>query len=121
MRISDWSSDVCSSDLMAEKQDILAAHPDGQRRFYEMKGGGYSNCNLFWLGSEAALKATESFREGGQFAKHPSRIVKAFGILNLIRFRFGLTTLEGIFRHISRRFGVRVRPMVVRSEEHTSE
>src|SRR3546814_18102724 len=98
MRISDWSSDVCSSDLMAEKQDILAAHPDGQRRFYEMKGGGYSNCNLFWLGSEAALKATESFREGGQFAKHPSRIVKAFGILNLIRFRFGLTTLEGIFQ-----------------------
>lgn len=99
--------------VMAEKQDILAAHPDGQRRFYEMKGGGYSNCNLFWLGGEAALKATESFREGGQFAKHPSRIVKAFGILNLIRFRFGLTTLEGMFRHISRRFGVRVRPMVV--------
>src|SRR3546814_2748306 len=50
--------------VMAEKQDILAAHPDGQRRFYEMKGGGYSNCNLFWLGSEAALKATESLREG---------------------------------------------------------
>lgn len=99
--------------VMAEKQDILAAHPDGQRRFYEMKGGGYSNCNLFWLGSEKALKATESFREGGQFAKHPKRIVKAFGLLNLLRFRFGLSTLDGMFRHISRRFGVRVRPMVV--------
>ena len=99
--------------VMAEKQDILTAHPDGQRRFYEVRDGGYSNCNLFWLGGEKALKATESFREGGQFAKHPRRIVKAFGILNLIRFRLGLTTLDGMFRHISRRFGVRVKPMVV--------
>lgn len=99
--------------VMAEKQDILAAHPDGQRRFYEIRGGGYSNCNLFWLGGEKALKATESFREGGQFAKHPKRIVKAFGILNLLRFRFGFVTLESMFRHISRRFGVRVKPMLV--------
>lgn len=99
--------------VMAEKRDIMAAHPEGQRRFYEFKDGGYSNCNLFWMRGEKALKTTESFREGGQFAKHPARIVKAFGVLNLIRFRFGLTTLQGMFRHISRRFGVRIRPMVV--------
>lgn len=99
--------------VIAEKTDILAAHPDGQRRFYEVKGGGYSNCNLFWLGSEASLRATESFREGGQFAKRPGRIVKAFGVLNLLRFRFGLTTIEGMFRHISRRFRVRIKPMLV--------
>jgi hypothetical protein len=99
--------------VMAEKQDIRAAHPEGQRRFYEMKCGGYSNCNLFWLGSERALAATESFREGGQFAKHPKRILKAFGLLNLLRFRFGTVTLEAMFHHISRRFGVRVKPMVV--------
>src|SRR3546814_19518012 len=78
--------------VMAEKQDILAAHPDGQRRFYEMKGGGSSNSHHFWIGSEAALKATESYSEGGQFAKHPSRLVTALGIMNLIRFSFGLQT-----------------------------
>src|SRR3546814_10202979 len=27
MRISDWSSDVCSSDLLARAQAFLAAHP----------------------------------------------------------------------------------------------
>lgn len=99
--------------VMAEKTDIRAAHPEGQRRFYEFRDGGFSNCNLFWLGSDKALKATEAFRHGGQFAKHPARIAKAFGLLNLIRFRLGLWTLERAFRHLSRRFKVKIVPMVV--------
>ncbi len=97
---------------MAEKNAIRAAHPDGQRRFYEFADGGYSNCNLFWLGSERALRATESFREGGQFAKHPARLVKAFGLVNLIRFRLGWWSIHTGFRAISRRFGVRVKPWI---------
>lgn len=99
--------------VMAEKTDIRAAHPDGQRRFYEFKDGGFSNCNLFWLGSERALRATDSFREGGQFAKYPARIVKAFGLINLIRFRLGIDPIHRAFRAISRRFGVRVVPWIV--------
>lgn len=98
---------------MARKQDIRATHPEGQRRFYEFKGGGYSNCNMFWLGSERALRATETFRHGGQFAKKPERIIKAFGLMNLIRFRLGLHTLEQMFRFISQRFGVDIRPVVM--------
>ena len=100
--------------VFAEKTDIRAAHPDGQRRFYEFRDGGYSNCNLFWIGSERALAAAETFREGGQFAKHPARIVKAFGLLNLIRFRLGLNRLDQAFRHISRRFKVRIVPLVMK-------
>jgi GTP:adenosylcobinamide-phosphate guanylyltransferase len=99
--------------VMARKEDIRAAHPDGQRRFYEFKDGGYSNCNMFWLASEKALRATESFRHGGQFAKKPERIIKAFGVMNLIRFRLGWHTLEQMFRFISRRFGVDIRPLVM--------
>jgi GTP:adenosylcobinamide-phosphate guanylyltransferase len=98
---------------VAEKTNIRAAHPDGQRRFYEFKDGGYSNCNMFWLGSERALRATEAFREGGQFAKKPERIIKAFGLLNLIRFRMGWHSIERMFRFISRRFGIEVRPLIV--------
>lgn len=99
--------------VFAERRNIMSAHPDGQRRFYEFRDAAISNCNLFWLGSERALKSVNSFREGGQFAKHPARIVKAFGILNLIRFRLRLATLERAFQHISRRFGVRIKPMLV--------
>jgi GTP:adenosylcobinamide-phosphate guanylyltransferase len=100
--------------MMAERSDILAAHPDGQRRFYGFRGGAYSNCNLFWLASERALRATDSFRLGGQFAKHKRRAVKALGLTTLFLYATRLLTLEGMFRHFSRRFGVRILALVTR-------
>src|SRR3546814_5011250 len=30
MRISDWSSDVCSSDLILEASDVLGCHPSNE-------------------------------------------------------------------------------------------
>jgi GTP:adenosylcobinamide-phosphate guanylyltransferase len=101
---------------MARKEDIQATHPEGQNRFYEFKDGGFSNCNMFWIGSRRALAATEAFRHGGQFAKKPERIVKAFGVLNLLRFRLGRHSLAQMFGFISRRFGVEVRPLVFEGE-----
>jgi len=98
----------------ARRERVIAAHPDGQRRFYRFRGGEYSNCNTYVLGSREALKAAEVFRGGGQFAKFPMRIVRAFGLLNLIRFRYGLATLDGAFRGFSRRFGLTIRPVLVR-------
>jgi GTP:adenosylcobinamide-phosphate guanylyltransferase len=92
---------------------VLAAHPDGQRRFYRFSDDAYSNCNSYWLGSTHALKVAEVFRSGGQFAKHPLRIVNAFGLLNLLRFRFGIGTLDGAFRRFSSRFELNVRPVLV--------
>lgn len=97
---------------LARKEDILAAHPDGQRRFYAFRDGEYSNCNLFWIAGPNALQVAETFREGGQFAKHPRRIIRAFGILNLIRFRYRLTTLGGLFANLSRRFGTLIVPHI---------
>ncbi len=99
--------------VMARAEDIIAVHPEGQKRFYEFRNGGYSNCNMFWLASPTALRATETFRYGGQFAKRPARIVKAFGILNLIRFRLGRHSLEEMFRFASKRFKVDIRPLVL--------
>ena len=100
--------------MMAEKQDILAAHPDGQRRFYGFRGGAYSNCNLFWLSAPHAFKAIESFRYGGQFAKRKRDAVRALGLTSLFLYASGLVTLDGMFRHFSRRFGVRILPLVAK-------
>lgn len=97
----------------ARKDDILAAHPDGQRRFYEFSDGGYSNCNCYWIGNPKALKAAEIFRSGGQFAKNPMRVASAFGILNLIRFRLGFGTLEAALSRISKRMGLCITPVVM--------
>ncbi len=97
----------------ARKNDILNAHPYGQRRFYTFADDGYSNCNCYWIANTDALRAVEVFRSGGRFAKHPLRIVSAFGLLNLIRFRLGIGTLADAFARVSHRFGITIRPIIV--------
>ncbi|KPF64636.1 NTP transferase domain-containing protein [Porphyrobacter sp. AAP60] len=98
---------------LARKEDVQAADPQGQQRFYKFRDGGYSNCNLYWLGNTKAVSAAEIWREGGQFVKFPRRIIKAFGLLNLLRFWLGNGTKEKLFAQISRRFGLRLVPVVL--------
>jgi GTP:adenosylcobinamide-phosphate guanylyltransferase len=100
--------------MMAEKTDILAAHPDGQRRFYAFRGGAYSNCNLFWISGEHSFRGIHSFRYGGQFAKRKMDAVRALGLFSLFLYLSRLVTLEGMFRHFSRRFGIRIVALVAK-------
>lgn len=95
------------------RASVLAAHRQGQRKFYNFADDSYSNCNTYWLRDRAALKAAETFRSGGQFVKHPARIVGAFGLLNLIRFRFGIGTLDQAFARFSRRFRLTISPVIL--------
>jgi GTP:adenosylcobinamide-phosphate guanylyltransferase len=98
---------------LATREAVLAAHPQGQRRFYHLRGGSYSNCNLYGLHGERAVRMAETFRSGGQFAKNPKRLAETFGLLNLLLVRFGLISLEGAMKRMSRHFGVKVEPLVV--------
>lgn len=99
---------------MAREDTVRAAHPDGQRRFYQFRDAGYSNCNLYGVAHAGALDAAEVFRGGGQFAKQAGRIIKAFGLINLILLRFRLVTLEQAMARISRRIGLRIVPVVLK-------
>ena len=102
---------------LARKEDVLSAHPEGQRRFYKFRDGEFSNCNLYGL-SHKGLESAETFREGGQFAKNPMRIARAFGFLNLIRLRYGLVTLDGAMQRLGRRLGVKVSAVVLADGAH---
>ncbi len=95
------------------RASVLAAHPTGQRKFYRFADDHYSNCNSYWLKNRAALAAAETFRSGGQFVKHPLRIVGAFGLLNLIRFRLGIGTLAQAFARFSRRLRLLIAPVIL--------
>lgn len=98
---------------LARREDVLAAHPDGQRRFYEFSDVAVSNCNAYWIGHPGALRATEAFRGGGQFVKKPLRLMRAFGLINLLRFRFGLGPIHHVFARISRHMKVEIAPLLV--------
>lgn len=107
------AADAGGAAALARREDVQAADPIGQKRFYEFRDGAYSNCNTYWLGSAQALKAAEIMRDGGQFIKYPRRIIKAFGLINLIRFRMGWGSKEKLFAQISRRFGFKLVPVVL--------
>lgn len=98
---------------LARREDVLAVHPEGQRRFYEFSDVAVSNCNAYWISHPGALKATEAFRGGGQFVKKPLRVMQAFGLINLLRFRFGLGPIHHIFARISRHLNLEVAPLLV--------
>jgi GTP:adenosylcobinamide-phosphate guanylyltransferase len=102
---------------IARKEDVLAAHPQGQRRFYRLRDGEFSNCNLYGL-SRRGLGLAETFREGGQFAKNPMRIARAFGFFNLILLRFGLVSLGNGMKRLGRRFKVRASAVVLADGAH---
>ena len=98
---------------LARREDVLAVHPEGQRRFYEFSDVAVSNCNAYWIGNRGALKAAEAFRGGGQFVKKPIRVMQAFGLINLLRFRFGLGPVHHIFQRVSRHLKVDIAPLLV--------
>ncbi|MDT9597937.1 NTP transferase domain-containing protein [Sphingosinicella rhizophila] len=103
---------------LASKSSVLASHPEAQRRFYEFSDDAYSNCNLYALAGRQALAMAETFREGGQFAKSPKRMIRAFGLINILLLRFRLISLSGAMKRLSRRFGGRVRAAVLADGRH---
>lgn len=98
---------------LARQADVLAAHPDGQRRFYGFADVSVSNCNAYWLAGPTALNAVEAFRGGGQFIKKPLRVLRAFGLINLLRFRFGLGPIYVVFDRLGRHMRLKLVPVLV--------
>lgn len=86
---------------------VRAAHPGSKdRSSYRLRDGGFSNCNLFGLGSARALAGIELFRSGGQFGKKPRRVIGAVGPWLGLRYLARVITLRGLERGLSRRFGI---------------
>jgi GTP:adenosylcobinamide-phosphate guanylyltransferase len=91
---------------VARRESVLAAHPEGQRNFYKLRGAEFANCNIYGLASRRALAAVEFFREGGQFQKNRGRLLRAVGLVNVALFLARLVTIETGFRRVGKRFGV---------------
>ena len=94
---------------LARKRSVLAAHPDGQRNFYHFRDDEYANCNIYGLADRKALVAGEVFRGGGQFMKSIWRMIRAFGLHNIVLLRLGFFDREGAMRRLSARLGLTVR------------
>ncbi|UTW55167.1 NTP transferase domain-containing protein [Kordiimonas sp. SCSIO 12610] len=88
---------------------ILEAYPDGKRAFHELKDGGWSSCNLYALTTANALTAAKVFEGGGQFGKQPKRILKAFGLMFMMLYKFKLASSAQLTNLLSKRWGLNIR------------
>lgn len=104
-------SDIDCLVAMTPAEVILKAYPDGKRAFHELGDGGWSSCNLYGLANDKALTAAKAFETGGQFGKRPQRIAKAFGIVFMLKYKFKLASLDGLGRHLSKRWGMKLAPL----------
>lgn len=96
---------------MTAAETIWSKYPEGQRRPHKFRDGRWSNCNLFSVKSEKAIKAARAFEGGGQFGKSKKRVLKAFGVFNLFLYMTKMFTLKGTFHRVSKRFGVTITPV----------
>ncbi|MEL7482312.1 MAG: nucleotidyltransferase family protein [Pseudomonadota bacterium] len=96
------------SVAMTPADVILKAYPDGKRAFHELKDGGWSSCNLYGLRSDAALTAAKVFETGGQFGKRPQRIMKAFGLTFMLKYKYKQATLDQLAEHLSQRWKLQI-------------
>lgn len=97
---------------LATRQSVLAAHPEAQRGFYAFADHEYANCNLYGIAGPHAFKAADIFREGGQFMKNPKRLIRAFGLVNILLMKWKLISLAGAMKRLSGRFGLRFAAVV---------
>jgi hypothetical protein len=94
---------------LARKASVLSAHPEGQRGFYRFRDDEYANCNIYALADREALDAgAEIFRGGGQFMKSVWRMIRAFGLINILMLRLGAFDREQAMRRLGRRLGITI-------------
>lgn len=93
---------------VTREASVLAEYPDEKIMYFRFRDGGYSFCNLFGIGSIKGLETARIFRTGGQFRKRPRRILKIFGLMPLLLYKFRLASLDGVIRRIAKKFGVTI-------------
>ena len=101
--------DLDAAAAMTPSAVILEAYPNGKRAFHNLKGESWSSCNLYAVLTEKALGAAKIFEGGGQFGKKPERLLKAFGLIFLILYKFKLATIDGLAKRLSTRWKIAVK------------
>lgn len=93
---------------VTRESTVLAQYPHGEFGFFRFRDGGYSFCNLFGIRSPRGLEGAKIFRTGGQFRKHPWRILGIFGVLPLLLYKLRLVGLDGFIRRVTGKLGLMI-------------
>jgi GTP:adenosylcobinamide-phosphate guanylyltransferase len=116
--IKDFVSSVQQGEAevavaVARESTVRAEYPEGKFGFFQFRDGGYSFCNLFAVNSSKGLDGAKIFRTGGQFRKKPWRILRIFGVLSLIKYKWRLADLDDFRSDLSRKLGISLQTVLM--------
>lgn len=96
--------------LVAE-QEVQRRWPATRRTWLRFRDGRYTGANLFLLNTPAAAQALAAWRQGERERKRPLWLVARLGFGLLVGYALGRWSLAEAFARLSRRVGVRIRPI----------
>ncbi len=98
---------------MVARRLFRATYPDARRTFIPFRDDGYSGCNLFAFMTPAAHKVLDFWGRIERERKKPWRLIRAFGIGNLLRYLLRLEDLQGMMIRAGKVIGIRGRAIVL--------
>jgi len=98
---------------LAERATIEATYPQTKRTYMPLGGAELSGCDMYYLASVKALSVIHFWQRAERDRKKPWRLVWHFGLLTALRILFSKSGPEAVFKILSRRLGVRVRPIIM--------
>lgn len=115
--MADLPPGVDAAAGLARSEVVLAAWPDARRTWMRFRGGRFSGCNLFWMGTPRAAGVVEFWRRVEQQRKKPLAMVRMLGPWVLLRFALGLLSLPQALAALGARTGTRLGAVEMRFAE----
>jgi GTP:adenosylcobinamide-phosphate guanylyltransferase len=89
---ADSGCDVVAG--LASAEAVQNAFPESRRTVTRLRGGSYCGCNLFAFLTPRGRRAATFWRRIEESRKSPLKIVKALGLVSVLRYVLGRLTLE---------------------------
>ncbi len=104
-------ADLCLALTAAE--GVLEALPECKRTVLVFANAKACTCNLFAFCSRSARSLSDAWQATESERKRPWKMLVRLGFANALLYRLGRLRLENAFARLSRRFGVRLQPILL--------
>lgn len=100
--------DADGAVAVARAETVRQAYPEARRTYLRFRRARVTGCNLFLLQGPKARAAVRYWTRMDAKRKDPAAMIGALGFGSLLLWSFGLLTLDGAARRLSRRVGARL-------------
>jgi len=107
------TADVDFALGLAEKKLIQPAYPHVKRTYLKFADTSVSGCNLFYIKNEKGLEAIRFWQAAQHDRKKPVKLAIRLGFGMLFKFITGRLTLDDAFDHVSKRLGIKAKPVIL--------